>query len=151
MFQFIKNYLDKRIIKRSTITLTDWAEVFESLPLLRGLSSDQMQRLQELVILFCHHKVFEGAHGLVITQTMKLTIAVQACSPILKLSLDCYDGWVSVIIYRSGFAPKRVVRDEYGVAHTVQSSLAGEAWQRGPWCWPGMKPSIPALLMDATW
>jgi Mlc titration factor MtfA (ptsG expression regulator) len=132
MFQFIKNYLDKRIIKRSTITLTDWAEVFESLPLLRGLSSDQMQRLQELVILFCHHKVFEGAHGLVITQTMKLTIAVQACLPILKLSLDCYDGWVSVIIYPSGFAPKRVVRDEYGVEHTVQSSLAGEAWQHGP-------------------
>jgi Mlc titration factor MtfA (ptsG expression regulator) len=102
------------------------------LPLLRGLSSDQMQRLQELVILFCHHKVFEGAHELVITQTMKLTIAVQACLPILKLSLDCYDGWVSVIIYPRGFAPKRVVRDEYGVAHTVQSSLAGEAWQRGP-------------------
>lgn len=132
MFQFIEHWQNLRIIKRSTITSADWAEVFDSLPLLRGLTSDDMQRLQDLVILFCHHKIFEGAHGQVVTQTMKLIIAVQACLPILRLGLDCYDGWVSVIIYPSGFAPKRVVRDEYGVEHNVQFSLAGEAWQRGP-------------------
>jgi Mlc titration factor MtfA (ptsG expression regulator) len=132
MFQFIKNYLNRRIIKRSTITSAQWVEVCASLPLLRGLPSDEMQRLQELVILFCHHKIFEGAHGLVITQSMRLIIAVQACLPILKLGLEWYDGWVSVIVYPSGFAPKRVVRDEFGVEHNVQSSLAGEAWERGP-------------------
>jgi len=132
MIQFIKNYLNRRIIKRSTITPEQWTEVFVSLPLLRGLAPDEMQRLQNLVILFCHHKVFETAHGLVITQSMKLIIAVQACLPILNLGLTWYDGWVTVIVYPSGFSPKRVVRDEYGVEHHVQSDLAGEAWQRGP-------------------
>ena len=132
MFDFIQNYLNRRTIKRSAITSAQWAAVFDSLPLLQGLSSDEMQRLQELVILFCHDKVFEGAHGLVMTQPMKFIIAVQACLPILNLGLSCYDGWVSVIVYPSGFAPKRVVRDEYGVEHNVQSSLAGEAWERGP-------------------
>lgn len=132
MFKFIENWLNRRIIKQSTITSAQWAEAFASLPLLRDLRSEEMRRLQELVILFCHHKIFEGAHDLVVTQSMKLIIAVQACLPILKLELAWYDGWVTVIVYPSGFAPKRVVRDEYGVEHTVQSNLAGEAWQRGP-------------------
>lgn len=132
MFQIIEDWLNRRTIKRSTITSAQWAEVFASLPLIRGLQSDEMRRLQDLVILFCHHKIFEGAHGLVITQPMKLTIAVQACLPILKLGLAWYDGWVAVIVYPGGFAPKRIVRDEYGVEHHVQSNLAGEAWQRGP-------------------
>ena len=132
MFKIIEDWLDRRIIRRSTITSAQWAAVFASLPLLRGLSSDEMQCLKDLVILFCHRKVFEGAHGLVVTRSMKLIIAVQACLPILKLGLSWYDGWVSVIVYPGGFAPKRVVRDEYGVEHNVQYGLAGEAWQSGP-------------------
>ena len=132
MFELIHNWLNRRIIKRSAITAAQWSAAFGALPLLEGLTPGEKMRLQDLVILFCQHKVFEGAHGLVVTQSMKLIIAVQACLPILKLGLDWYDGWVSVIIYPSGFAPERVIRDEYGVEHHVQSSLAGEAWERGP-------------------
>ena len=132
MFQFIQNWLDRRILERSTITSVQWASAFDSLPLLRGLSADEKHGLQELAILFCHRKVFESTHGLVVTQPMKLIIALQACLPVLKLGLERYEGWVSVIVYPSGFAPKRVIRDEYGVEHHVQSNLAGEAWHRGP-------------------
>ena len=132
MFQFIQNWLDRRILERSTITSAQWSEVFASLPLLRGLSADEKHGLQKLAILFCHRKEFEGAHGLVVTLPMKLIIALQACLPVLKLGLHRYEGWVSVIVYPSGFAPKRVIRDEYGVEHHVHSNLAGEAWHRGP-------------------
>jgi len=132
MFQFIQNWFDRRTLERSTITSLQWAVAFVSLPLLRGLSADEKQGLQELAILFCHRKVFESTHGLVVTRAMKLIIALQACLPVLKLGLQRYEGWVSVIVYPSGFAPKRVIRDEYGVEHHVQSNLAGEAWHRGP-------------------
>lgn len=132
MFQLIRNWLDRRIIKRSTITPAQWAEAFANLPLLGGLTRAERQRLQELAILFLHHKVFEGAHGLVVSQAMALIIALQACLPVLKLGLDGYDGWRAVIVYPAGFAPQRVVTDEYGVEHFVQSSLAGESWLRGP-------------------
>jgi len=132
MFQFIRNWLDRRAIRRSSTTPAQWAVAFASLPLLQGLSSDERHSLQELAILFCHRKVFEGAHGLVVTRPMALIIALQACLPVLKLGLEGYEGWVSVVVYPSGFAPKRVVRDEYGVEHQVQSNLSGEAWQRGP-------------------
>lgn len=132
MFQLIENWLDRRILKRSSITPQQWDIAFGSLPLLAGLKSKEKRRLRKLAILFCHRKQFQGAHGLVVTESMKLVIALQACLPVLKLGLDGYRGWVSVIIYPSGFAPKRVVRDEYGVEHHVQSNLAGEAWQHGP-------------------
>ena len=132
MFAFIRQWLEQRIIARSAITPQQWTAAFAALPLLHGLSEHERQRLQQLVILFLHRKVFEGAHGLDVSAPMKLIIAIQACLPILHLDLDCYDDWYSVIVYPSGFAPKRVVTDEYGVEHQVQSGLSGESWQRGP-------------------
>lgn len=132
MFHFIQNWLNRRIIQRSTITSSQWYAAFSSLPLLQGLTSDEKHTLQELAILFLHHKVFEGAHDLEVTSDMKLIIALQACLPILKLGWGGYDQWVTVIVYPTGFAPRRVVRDEYGVEHHVQDNLSGEAWYRGP-------------------
>jgi len=132
MFKTIRKWFDRRIINRSDVTPSQWAEACAALPLLRGYSAEEMNRLRELAILFLHRKVFEGVDGLEVTPAMTLIIALQACIPILNLGLDCYDGWVSVIVYPAGFAPRRVVHDEYGVAHEVQSHLSGESWQRGP-------------------
>jgi hypothetical protein len=132
MFQFIRNWLDHRILQRSTITSAQWDEAFAALPLLHGLTADEKNALRDLAILFLDDKTFEGAHGLIVTQSMALIIALQACLPILNMGLRGFPGWVTVIVYPAGFAPKRVIRDEYGVEHHVQSSLAGEAWLRGP-------------------
>jgi Mlc titration factor MtfA (ptsG expression regulator) len=63
---------------------------------------------------------------------MALIVTLQACLPVLALGLDSYSGWSTIIVYPSGFAPQRVVRDEYGVEHHTQDHLSGEAWQRGP-------------------
>ncbi len=132
MFQFIRNWLEHRIIRRSTITSTEWDKAFASLPLLKGLTADEKHALRDLAILFIDDKTFEGADELTVTQSMAMIIALQACLPLLKTGLKSYDGWHTVIIYPTGFAPERVIRDEYGVEHHVQSSLAGEAWLRGP-------------------
>ena len=132
MFQFISNWRNRRIINRSTVTSLEWDKAISSLPLLKGLTDSEIDTLKELAILFLHYKEFEGAHDLVVTQQMKLIITLQACLPILKLGWGSYGGWMTVIVYPAGFMPTRVIRDEYGVEHHVQSSLAGEAWQRGP-------------------
>ena len=132
MFRFIKNWLNRRIIRRSTVTSSQWDKALASLPLLKGLTDSEINTLKELAILFLHHKAFEGAHGLEVTDDMKLIIVLQACLPILKLGWGSYEGWMTVIVYPAGFSPERVVRDEYGVEHHVQSGLSGEAWLRGP-------------------
>ena len=132
MFNFIRNWLDRRIIRRSTITPMEWDKAFAALPLLAGLTADEKQQLRELAILFLHHKVFEGAKGFVVTLPMALIITLQACLPILRLGLGCYAGWSAVIVYPTGFAPKRRFTDENGVVHHEQTNLAGESWQQGP-------------------
>ena len=132
MYQTIRNWLDRRIIERSTITPPQWSAAFAALPLLDGLIEDEKRRLRELAILFLHRKAIEGAHELAVTQSMALIIALQACLPILELGLARYAGWTTVIVYPSGFAPERLVMDEYGVEHRVRDELSGEAWQRGP-------------------
>jgi len=132
MFNFIRNWLDQRVIQRSTITAAQWQRAFGSLPLLNGLSESDQYKLQNLAILFLHHKAFEGAQGFVVTQSMALTIALQACLPILKLGFARYSGWVSIIVYPSGFTPIRTITDEAGVEHRQKTHLSGESWQRGP-------------------
>jgi hypothetical protein len=132
MFAFIKDWLDRRVIAASAITPAQWQMAFRALPLLDGLGAGETRRLRHLAILFLHRKSIEGAHGLAITQSMALIIALQACLPVLALGLDCYDGWSTIIVYPSGFAPERVLRDEYGVEHHTRDALSGEAWQRGP-------------------
>ena len=132
MFKVIRHWLDRRIIRRSDVTAAQWDEAFAALPLLRGYTLAQRAALRELAILFLDRKVFEGAGGLVVSQAMTLLIALQACIPILKLNLDRYDGWVSIIVYPAGFTTERVVMDEFGVQHRQRSHLSGEAWSRGP-------------------
>ncbi len=132
MFKVLRNWLDRRIVERSDISAAQWETAIASLPLLADLSAEERLRLKELAILFCHRKSFEGAHGLVVNHEMAMVIALQACLPILELGLEVYDGWTSVIVYPSGFAPEHSFVDEYGVTHHVKSALSGEAWQRGP-------------------
>ena len=132
MFYFIRNWLDRRVIKRSTITPVQWDHVFAALPLLYGFSPQEKQRLRELAILFMHRKEFEPKHGLEISQQMLMLIALQACLPILNLGLSCYRTWYTVIIYPSVFVAKNTFRDEAGIEHHVHSELTGEAWDGGP-------------------
>jgi len=132
MLKLLKAWWRQRIIKRSKVSDAHWKHAFSSLPLLQRLSHTDRQRLRELAILFLHQKKFSGAHGLEVTQEMALSIALQACLPILRLGIDWYRGWVTIIVYPGGFVPERVVIDEYGLEHRVQVPLSGEAWERGP-------------------
>ena len=132
MFGRLRNWFDRRAVARSEITPAQWQQAFAALELLERLDDGERRRLVELATLFLHRKEIVGARGLDITLPMKLVIALQACLPILELGLDCYAGWESVIVYPSGFAPERLVVDEYGVEHEVRDELAGEAWQHGP-------------------
>ncbi len=109
-----------------------WRQLFEALPFLNALTAEEQRRLRELAILFCHRKRFESAHGLYIDDSMRLRIALQACLPVLNLGLDCYDGWVSIILYPAAFAPQRTWVDDAGVEHVEHRDLSGEAWQHGP-------------------
>src|SRR5262249_61399381 len=77
-------------------------------------------------------KEMHGAHGLELTDEVRLSIAAQACLPILNLGLDTYHGWVGVIVYPGEFRVQKEEVDESGVVTTFEEELGGEAWPGGP-------------------
>lgn len=132
MLNFIRQWFQHRVIKNSPITDDEWRKAISFLPLLQGLNKKERQRLIELSILFIHKKEFEGARGLVLNQDMILLITLQACLPILNLGLKKYRAWYTVVIYPTTFIAKRSVTDDNGIVHYEESSLLGEAWDKGP-------------------
>jgi len=92
----------------------------------------QTQKLKDLALLFLAEKQFTGTHGLEVSDAMRLSIAAQACLPILELGLDWYSGWTGVVIYPGDFRVRRTEVDEDGVVHEWDDELAGEAMPGGP-------------------
>ena len=127
-----RNWRRRRIQQRGTLPEPAWRDAVASLPLLGGLSDDELNRLRELVILFLHEKELVAAGGYELSAEMRLKIAALACLPILNLGLDYYAGWVSVIVYPDEFVPEYEFMDEDGVVHLVREPMIGESWERGP-------------------
>lgn len=127
-----RNWRRRRIQQHDTLPETTWRDVVASLPLLGGLSGEELNRLRELVTVFLREKELVAAVGYGLSGDMRLKIAAQACLPILNLGLDYYAGWVSVIVYPDEFVPEHEFMDEDGVVHLVREPMIGESWERGP-------------------
>jgi len=122
----------RRALERTQIDPELWRRVVAGLPFLRGLGDADMTRLRELAIQFLDEKTMDGAGGLELTNDIRLSIALQACIPILNLGLDAYAGWVGIIVYPGEFVVLREEMDENGVLHHVREQISGEAWPGGP-------------------
>jgi hypothetical protein len=116
----------------AAISDTQWQTTLAALPLLRGLSPQVRQQLRQLSEAFLAQKSMHAAAGLELTDAMRLSIAAQACLPILALGLHCYDDWVGIVVYPGQFRVSRQEMDEFGVVHEFEDVLAGESWPGGP-------------------
>jgi Mlc titration factor MtfA (ptsG expression regulator) len=129
----LKAWRRRRALERTRIDAAAWDRVVGGLPFLAGLSEADMARLRELTVLFLNEKEMSGAAGFELTDEVCLSIAIQACLPVLELGLDpWYEGWVGVIVYPSEFRVRREELDEDGVLHEWDDELSGEAWPGGP-------------------
>ncbi|MGE5152906.1 MAG: zinc-dependent peptidase [Bdellovibrio bacteriovorus] len=111
---------------------SDWAAAWDTLPLLDGLSADQAARLRDLALRFLSTKRLEPVQGLELTAPMRLSLALQACLPILELGLDWYRGWYAVILYPAEFLTEHEQMDEHGLVWTQSEVRSGESWDQGP-------------------
>ena len=128
----IKNWRRRYILRHAVLPEEAWRAAVSALPLLRGLSEEEMERLRELATLFLNEKQLVAAGGFSLDDDTRIKIAAQACLPILNLGLDSYVGWVSVIVYPGEFVPEHEFMDEAGVVHVVRDAMLGESWERGP-------------------
>src|SRR6185503_610099 len=120
---WLTDWRRRRVLRRHRIDEALWPR----LPFL-----PPAPKLKDLTLLFLAEKQFTGTHGLEVTDTMRLSIAAQACLPILELGLDWYSGWRGVVVYPGDFRVRRTEVDEDGVVHEWDDELAGEAMPGGP-------------------
>ena len=134
--QKVINWLQKVVEKHRTadirITPEQWSQYEARLPFLTRLDTDERRRLRELAVAFLAEKQMHGAQGLELHADMQISIALQACLPILNLGLDWYRGWVGIVIYPCDFVIPREIMDEDGIVHEFDDAVLGEAWQDGP-------------------
>ncbi len=147
MLEAFKRWRRARIIARASLAPDLWRQTLVRLPFLHGLSDKERERLRQQVLLFLHGKSIHGAAGLELDAGMQLMIAVQACTLILNLDIDCYRGWVEIIVYPDEFVPTIDYTDNVGVVHRECEPRAGEAWLQGPviLSWADVAPSADGI------
>ena len=104
-----------------------WQRVLRAHPFLLRLDSAETAQLQVRAAWLLASKHINGAQGLTLSDFMLLSIAAQACLPILNLSPSLYEGWDEIIVYPAGFSMLRSDEDENGVVHEYVEETAGEA------------------------
>lgn len=95
------------------------------------LPAADQSTLRDMLRIFIAETEWEGCGGLTLTDEMRVTIAAQACIPILRLGQDAYSELTSVLVYPRGF--KVPCRRTDGVTVTEEDEeRLGEAHLRGP-------------------
>jgi len=122
----------KRVLQKHRMDEALWRAATRGFAFIQKLSSPQESKLKDLVLLFLADKQFTGARGFEVTDPIRLSIAAQACLPILELGLDWYSGWSGIVVYPGDFRVRRSEVDEDGVLHEWDDELAGEAMPGGP-------------------
>lgn len=131
MFESLRRWLGRKE-ERPTVAPEMWDKVEAPLVCLAHLAEPDRRRLRELAVDFLAEKQFHGANGFELSDEIMLSIALQACLPILELGLAAYRGWVGVVVYPGDFVVPRHVTDEDGVVHEYDDTVLGEAWEGGP-------------------
>ena len=113
-----------------------WRRIMDAMvPYYGCLDQDEKIQLEQLVQVFLEEKDFEGCGGLELNDTIRVTVAAQACVLLLGLEHDLYQKLDSILLY-----PSTVVTPETGVrvfAGMPQISenpvpISGQAFMRGP-------------------
>ena len=125
MLGHFKAWYRRRILEKEPVSEEVWRSTVARLGFLHGLSPDELERLRECTALFLHAKQISGAHGLVVTEEMRVLIAAQACILILNLDPDYYDGWVEIIVYPGEFIRDYEYVDDDGIVHQASEPASG--------------------------
>ena len=130
---------------QARITPELWTQTLQGHPFLDRLTQSEEAQLKDRSAWFLASKSMTGAGGLALNDEIRLSIAVQACLPILELDPRLYEGWSEIIVYPEGFLIPREEMDEDGVVHEYVQEAAGEAWDGGPvvlsWADAGPRPA----------
>ena len=128
----LREWRRERILRRAVIDEGLWRACVARYGFVSTLDPGAQARLRRWSTVFLAEKRFCAAPGLVLSDAMKIDVAVQACLLILELDLSAYDGWSEIVVYPDEFLVEHSWTDEAGVVHEDPQARAGEAWLGGP-------------------
>lgn len=121
----------RRKLLSTTLSLVQRRLMHVAAPLCAALPEELVSRHEGIVQVLLAEKHFECAGGLVLTESMRLSIAGQAALLQLRSDADYFPGLDTVLIYPESFFVDQCEADENGFVHEGADERAGESWQRG--------------------
>jgi Mlc titration factor MtfA (ptsG expression regulator) len=132
----LKRFVRREVAEANAVPIaSNWLPLLQRhVPIVGRLTPDQRRRLllraRELITTV--H--WEGSGGLTLTPEMRLVIAAQAALLVLELPADAYINLRAILVYPSGFVPRRSADLRKWVQDNSDDPpvpLLGEAWNRG--------------------
>jgi Mlc titration factor MtfA (ptsG expression regulator) len=122
----------RRLLERFPIDgeLWDWA--IKEHKIFRRLDEADRARLRELATIFLAEKLFDPVGGVELNDELKVSVAAQACLPLLGLDIDWYSDWSTIIVTPREYDVRKKDVDEAGVVHEYDDEFSGEAFDLGP-------------------
>lgn len=117
----------RRLAFSATLPDTVRAAMASNVPITQFLPPALARRLDGLVLSFLAEKQFVGCNGLEINDTIRATIAAQACLLLLGRR-GLYDELQSILVYPGAFWVEDEVHDDDGLVTRRRRELSGEAW-----------------------
>jgi Mlc titration factor MtfA (ptsG expression regulator) len=131
-WQALRQRQERRALARRAIDDGLWQQTVAALPFVARRPAHELDRLRRMASLFLDRKEFSGAGGFVVDDATALSVAVQACLPVLELGIGHYDAFVGIVMHADAVVAEREITDEHGVVHRYDEVLAGEAMEGGP-------------------
>jgi len=122
----------RRILERFPIDECLWTWALKEHRIFRWLSPEDGLRLRELATIFLAEKRFDPVGGVVLGDELRVSIASQACLPLLGLDLDWYSDWSTIIVTPREYGVSKRDVDGAGVVHEYDDEFAGESFDLGP-------------------
>ncbi len=123
-----------RILSGSPIAEEVWNWALSEHRIFHRLPPEDKARLRELATIFLGEKRFDPVAGLVLDEETKVSIAAQACLPLIGLEdgIDCYRDFTTIIVTEREYDVTKRDVDSAGVVHEYEDEFAGEAFELGP-------------------
>lgn len=130
LFAYLVIWRDKWIRERPFPS--KWLQIVQAgLPVYDSLTTQEKEKLQQLIQLFIAKKRFVGCAGQEIDERVKVTIAAEACLLVLHQGWTVYPKLYSILVYPSAFKAKREEQREDGTVAMAGHQLLGESWSNG--------------------
>lgn len=132
ILDYLRKAKRRRLAERQAIPDELWEWTIAEHRIFKGLPGEDKVRLRGLTGQFLAAKRFDPVRGALIDDHLKVSVASQACLPLLGLDISWYRGFSTIFVTPDAYTITQRWTDEWGVVREYEEEVAGEAFSLGP-------------------